>query len=128
MGNKINIESLSLNKSKTSRIIWTLLFVMPIIGMAVDLVTPSMPAISHDMSVSANLTKNIISIYLLGYAIGNFLTGFLTDAFGRKHLLRGGLFIFIISSFMAAHSSHISLLLVSRLLQGLSIGAVSVVV
>lgn len=69
---------------------------MPIIGMAVDLVSPSLPAISINLRISSTIAKDVISIYFLGYALGNFITGFLADAFGRKKLLRISLFTFFI--------------------------------
>ncbi len=112
--------------NKIQRIVWALLFLFPIFSMAVDLVAPSLPAISADLHVSDTVAKNVISFYLLGYAFGNFFTGFLADAWGRQKLLRLGLLGFIIASLIPVFSHGIDLLFLSRLLQGIAIGAVSV--
>lgn len=108
-------------------IVWNLLFLMPMIGMVVDLVTPSLPAIAKALHVSNNLSKNIISTYLLGYALGNFFLGFLADAYGRKILIRSALFGFVIASLLPALFPDIRVLLLARFLQGLTIGGAALV-
>lgn len=108
-------------------IILTLLCLMPIVGMAVDLIAPSLPAISRGLKVSPAVVKNIITLYLIGYAFGNFFTGFLTDALGRQKLIRISLFGFVLSSLLPVFVPHMWMLLVSRLLQGLTIGSTAVV-
>lgn len=99
---------------------------MPIIGMAVDLVAPSLPAIAADLHIRDETAKNIITTYLLGYALGNFFTGFLTDAFGRQFLMRFNLAGFVMASLLPTIIPQIEVLLIARLLQGLSIGASAV--
>ena len=72
---KLNTQPLFPEK-RTQIIVWNLLCLMPMIGMVVDLVAPSLPAIAKTLQVSNSLSKNIISTYLLGYAIGSFFWGF----------------------------------------------------
>ncbi len=115
------------SEKQTQTIVWTLLFVMPILGMTIDLVAPSLPAIATDLKVNPSIAKNVISIYLLGNALGNFFIGFLTDALGRKKLLTAGLASFLIASLLPVIFPNIHILLLSRFLQGISIGGVSVV-
>jgi MFS transporter, DHA1 family, multidrug resistance protein len=119
-------SAIALPENKIQRIVWTLLFLFPIFGMCVDLVAPSLPAISSSLHVSASTAKNVISLYLLGYAFGNFFTGFLADSWGRQKMLRVGLFGFVIASLIPVFSHSIDLLFLSRVLQGITIGAVSV--
>lgn len=121
------MQEVALPKSKTKVIIWTLLILMPVVGMAVDLIAPSLPAIAQGLNVSAQSAKNVIAIYLLGYAIGNFITGFLTDALGRQKLLRLSLIGFIVASLIPIIFPYIGLLLAARLLQGITIGASAVI-
>ncbi len=114
-----------LSEKRTQLIIWTLLCLMPIIGMTVDLVAPSLPAIASGLQVSTKTAKDVISIYLVGYALGNFFTGFLTDALGRQKLIRTALFGFMMASLIPVFSPRIEILLLARFLQGLTIGAVA---
>lgn len=123
---KLNTQSL-FSEKHTKNIVWNLLCLMPMIGMAVDLVAPSLPAIAKSLQVSNNLSKNIISTYLLGYALGNFFLGFLTDAYGRQKLLRGTLFGFVIASLLPALFPDIGVLLLARFLQGVTIGGAALI-
>lgn len=107
-------------------ITWTLLLLMPIVGMAVDLIAPSLPAIARDLHVADTLSKNMISFYVLGYAGGGFLSGFLSDAWGRKLLLRGSLLAFSIFSMLPIIFPNMIILLIVRLGQGITIGASAV--
>lgn len=115
-----------LSERRTQIIVWTLLCLMPIVGMAVDLVAPSLPAIASGLQISNGIAKDVISIYLLGYAFGNFFTGFLTDALGRQKLIRISLLCFVIVSLAPVIFPRIEILLLSRFLQGLTLGAVAV--
>lgn len=120
-------NTLLLSERHKKLIIWTLLCLMPIVGMAVDLVAPSLPAIVKELQVSSGIVKDVITIYLLGYAFGNFFTGFLTDALGRQKLIRLGLIAFILASILPIFLPNIETLLFARFLQGLSIGGIAVV-
>ncbi len=122
----MNNPTTNLTPKKIQWIVWSLLSLMPIIGMAVDLISPSLPAIAHGLQAQAYTAKSAISIYLLGYALGNFITGFLADALGRQKLLRLSLLAFFIVSIMPVIFPNIEVLLLSRLLQGLTLGAVAV--
>jgi MFS transporter, DHA1 family, multidrug resistance protein len=108
-------------------IIWVIMLLAPIVGMAVDLIAPSLPAIAKGLDASATMAKNVITIYLLGYAIGNFVAGFLTDAYGRKRLLRSATFGFFLASFLPVLFPNEQMLLLARAFQGLFLGAQMVV-
>lgn len=109
------------------RLTWVLLFLIPIIGMAVDLIAPSLPAISADLHIDPVMAKAVITVYLLGYAVGNLVTGFIADAYGRKYLLRFALLGFAFASILPVVFPFGPVLFFSRLLQGVFLGAQSVV-
>lgn len=94
--------------------------------MAVDLIAPSLPAISHHLQAPAASIKLVITLYLIGYALGNFFTGFLADAWGRQKLLRITLLGFVLSSALPIIFPTLTVLLISRTLQGLLLGSVAV--
>lgn len=123
----MNDIQLNLTDKKTQIIIWTLLLLTPIVGMAVDLIAPSLPSMAKSLNTSPKLVKDVISIYLFGYAFGNFLTGILTDSLGRQKLLRLGLVCFIAASIIPIFFPQIHMVLLARLIQGLTIGAIAVV-
>lgn len=104
----------------------SLFLILPLVGMAVDLVSPSLPAMTLELNLSSNIIKAVISLYLLGYALGNFIMGFLADSYGRKHFLRLSLLLFIAFSFLPIIYPDGTVLLIARFFQGLFIGAVAV--
>lgn len=120
-------ETLKLSDKHIHLIVWTLLFLVPLSGMAIDLIAPSLPAISLGLHVSTNMAKDVVSIYLLGCALGNFISGFLADAYGRQKLLRYSLLAFMVVSALPLFFPNIIIVLVSRFLQGITLGSVSVV-
>lgn len=94
--------------------------------MGIDLIAPSLPAISHDLNASNNFSKNLITFYLLGYMLGNFFIGFLSDAIGRRKPMLLGFIIFTIVSVLPALFNKPFLLLIARFLQGFTIAAFAV--
>lgn len=108
-------------------ILIALLSFFPLAGMSIDLIAPSLPAISHALSISTTFSKNLIAIFLLGCAIGNITVGFLSDAWGRRYLFIAGLTAYTIASFLPLFWPHPFILLISRLIQGVGIAAYSVI-
>ncbi|BEV72567.1 Bcr/CflA family efflux MFS transporter [Paludibacterium sp. THUN1379] len=119
--------SLALSASRRTAIVRVLLCLLPVIGMVVDLVSPSLPAITLALHTSQTLGQDLISLYLFGYALGNFVTGFLTDAWGRRRLLLAAMSGFMLTSLLPVCWPTIGMLLLTRWLQGLMIGSISVV-
>ena len=68
----------------------------------------------------------MIPIYLLGYALGNFLIGFLSDSLGRQKILRVSLLLFLLSSLCPIFFTTISVLLGARFFQGMALGSIAV--
>ena len=120
-----------LNNTKTSptnnmMIMFILLSFFPLMGMTIDLFSPSLPAISSALGLSDGITKLVISLYLLGYALGNFVIGLITDAIGRKSLLRASCLLFIITSILPIIFPNEVILLSMRLAQGFFMGSIAV--
>lgn len=108
-------------------IVWIILSLFPLLGMGVDLISPSLPAISHHLNTSADFAKNLISLYLLGYACGTLISGFLSDAIGRRKLMLCGLGFFVIASIFPAIVNRAWALLLARFIQGFSMSGAVVV-
>lgn len=121
------MKNTPLSDSRIKGIVWVLLCVSPVIGMVVDLIAPSLPGMTVDLQTSSALTKATISIYLFSYALGNFISGFLTDAWGRQKLMLVGLLGFALFSLLPVLMPSIEMVLLARALQGFAIGTVAVV-
>ncbi len=114
------------SESHIKLILVAILSLYPLVGMGIDLIAPSLPAISHDLNASNNFSKNLITFYLFGYMLGNFLIGFLSDAIGRRKPMLLGFIIFITASILPTLFNTPFLLLIARFLQGFTIAAFAV--
>jgi Bcr/CflA subfamily drug resistance transporter len=115
-------------QSRHRTILSIILFLAPISGMGIDIYAPSLPHIATIFSISHLMVKNTISVYLLGFAIGQIFAGSLSEVYGRKPVLVFGLILFILSCLLAVVAEHIMLLMVARFIQGLAVTAPVVMV
>ena len=89
---------------------------------AIDSIFPAFRVLAHELRVDDAAIQQAISIYLLGYALMSLLHGALSDAFGRKPVILGGLCLFLLASVGCALADTLNQLLIFRFIQGLSAG------
>ncbi|MCD6045909.1 MAG: multidrug resistance transporter, Bcr family [Gammaproteobacteria bacterium] len=118
--------TLPFSEAKTRAIVRMLLCFLPLVGMGIDLIAPSLPAINHSLHISPIVAKDLIAIYLMGLMSGTFLSGTLSDTWGRRHLMLGGFILLVMVSILPPLFPYPTVLLLSRLLQGLAIGTFGV--
>lgn len=98
-----------------------------LIGTAIDLYVPSLPAIVNFYHTSESLVQLSIALYMLGYSAGQIFFGVLADCYGRRKILLGSILLFTVASFIAAWSPNIYVLNTCRLLQGLAVSGLAVI-
>lgn len=94
--------------------------------MGVDTYLPSIPDIARYFSVSIEKIELSLSIFLIGFSIGQIFGGPISDRFGRRKSSIFGLLGFGIFSFIIIFSSNIYELWVYRFLEALFGGIVVV--
>src|SRR5215468_9482429 len=96
---------------------------LPMFLAVVDqtIVATALPAIAADTGNVARASWVVVS-YLIASTIAAPIYGRLGDAFGRRRLMLGAIFIFILASLFCAASSTIEVLAVARVCQGLGGG------
>lgn len=100
---------------------------MPLmLGLAMDMYVPSLPVITDYYHTTIDLVQLTVSIYMLGYGIAQFITGIISDAYGRKKCLISMIALFSLASFIATQADSIYLLNTCRLIQGFCGGTFSV--
>jgi EmrB/QacA subfamily drug resistance transporter len=82
-------------------------------------VNVALPTMSKDLDAKATELQWIVSAYTLLFASLQITAGGLGDRFGRKRWFMIGLVIFTSTSFLAALSQNIEMLLAARALQGI---------
>jgi DHA1 family bicyclomycin/chloramphenicol resistance-like MFS transporter len=102
--------------------------IMAINALAVDIMLPGLPQIGASLGVlSENHAQFVITAYLLGFGVSQLFYGPLSDRFGRRLPLFGGLLIYILAALGAAVATDFTTLIVLRVLQGLGAAATRVI-
>lgn len=91
-----------------------------------QIVVPSLPAIARDLDASIATVQLTLTLYLVSVGIGQLVYGPLSDRFGRRPLLMGGLALYAAASLAAALAGGVVGLVVARILQ--AVGACAGVV
>jgi len=89
---------------------------------SIDTIFPAFLLLGERMQVDQVAVQQTISVYLLFYGLMSLAHGPLSDAFGRKRVIIGGLVLFIGASIGCALSRDMTTLLVFRALQGVTAG------
>ncbi|PST21774.1 MFS transporter [Mesorhizobium plurifarium] len=97
------------------------------IALAIDSMLPALPSIGQTLNVtSTNDTQLVIGVFFLGFGFSQIFFGSLSDTFGRRSVLLGGLALFSLSMFAASRVESIEALLVLRFVQGIGGAAVRI--
>lgn len=89
--------------------------------------SPSLPDISHTLNTTNSAVQLTLSIYFIGFAIGVFCWGWLSDFIGRRPAMLGGLIFYGIGCFMCFYAETITFLLVSRFIQAFGAATGSII-
>lgn len=89
---------------------------------SIDTIFPAFRLLGERLQVDQVAVQQTISVYLLFYGLMSLAHGPLSDAFGRRRVILGGLVIFVLASVGCALSRDLPTLLVFRALQGVSAG------
>ncbi|RNM12251.1 Bcr/CflA family efflux MFS transporter [Nocardioides pocheonensis] len=86
--------------------------------ISMDLYLPALPALTRDLGTTTSAAQLTITACLTGLALGQVITGPLSDRFGRRRPLLVGLAAFVLASGACALSPSIETLILARLGQG----------
>lgn len=102
--------------------------IMALNPLAMDMMLPALPDIASAFHItSANRPQMVLSVFLVGFGVGQFVMGPLSDRFGRRPVLLGGMAVYCIASLLAIAAPSFETLLLARALQGLCTSATRVI-
>lgn len=96
-----------------------------LMGIGIDLYVPSLPDISSYYHSPIRDVELSISLYLLGYGLGQTILGIISDSYGRKKVFIFSSLLFSMTSILCAFSSNIYQLNIFRFIQGLAIAGLA---
>ncbi len=93
---------------------------------SIDMYLPSFPVIAHDLRVTVSEVALTVSIYFIGFALGQIFYGPLLDRFGRKRPLYAGLVVYVAATLGCMTAKSLEALLFFRFLSAAGGSAASV--
>lgn len=90
--------------------------------LSIDTFLPSFPTIAHEFGLTSFEVQQIITAYLLPFALFSLVHGPLSDALGRRSVVIGGLVLYTIGSIGCLLAPNFGVLLFCRVLQGMAAG------
>ncbi len=101
---------------------------MALNALAIDVMLPALPMLHADFSLTdPNQAQAVIGVYLLGMGASQLVYGPLSDRYGRRPVLIGGLIVFAVAGMLSSLTDSFATLLAARLLQGVGAGAPRVI-
>jgi DHA1 family bicyclomycin/chloramphenicol resistance-like MFS transporter len=104
----------------------TILIMCILSGAEVDLFIPSFPELQALFKLSPFMVQLTLSVNFFAYCGSALLVGNLGDRYGRRPIILGGLFIFIVGSLLCVLSPSFNWLVAGRFFQGIGIAGPAV--
>lgn len=115
-------------KHRNSLLFIIILGALTAIGpLSIDMFLPGLPNIKNDFHTTASNAQLTISFFMVGLAFGNLFAGPISDSKGRKKPLFIAMVIFTLASLGIIFVTNIWVMIVLRLIQGLTGGAGAVI-
>src|ERR1700745_568639 len=87
--------------------------IMALNPLAMDMMLPALPNIASTFHITvANRPQMVLSTFLIGFGVGQFVMGPLSDRFGRRPVLLGGMAVYAVASVLAGAGPSVQTLLV----------------
>jgi DHA1 family bicyclomycin/chloramphenicol resistance-like MFS transporter len=102
--------------------------IMALNPLAMDMMLPALPNIASAFHITAaNRPQAVLSTFMIGFGVGQFVMGPLSDRFGRRPVLLGGMVLYVVASLLAIAAPSFETVLLARALQGLGTAATRVI-
>ena len=94
----------SMSTVGSRRWIATLSAMTAVTALSIDMSLPAQPTLATVFDVSNETAQLTLSLFLVAFAAAQLVTGYLSDALGRRRVLIAGLVLFALSGFACALS------------------------
>jgi DHA1 family bicyclomycin/chloramphenicol resistance-like MFS transporter len=96
-------------------------------ALSIDMFLPSLPALAEHYRTDSATAQLTVTLFLVGLAAAQLVFGPLSDRFGRRVVLIGGLSVYTVAGIACALAPGIRLLIAARVLQAFGAGSGPVV-
>lgn len=112
--------------SNPGRLIVLLAALVAFAPLSIDTYLPSLPLIASDLHADAASVQLTISLFLAGLCLGMLVYGPLSDRYGRRPLLLGGMALYLVATVGCMFAGSVEQLVAWRFFQALGGAAASV--
>lgn len=108
-------------------VLFFIVFLIPLTGAGIDIHVPCLPAIQAFFAIDSTQAQSSVTLYIVGYGIGQLILGVLSDAFGRRIILLPFLLLYSLCNYAAVWYPDYEWFLMMRFFQGLSVAGIGIV-
>jgi DHA1 family bicyclomycin/chloramphenicol resistance-like MFS transporter len=109
------------------RWIATLAAATAIVALSIDMSLPAQPTLARTFDVPDEVAQLTLTLFLIGFGCAQLVAGYLSDAWGRRRVMCGGLALFVAGGIACALAPTIEVLIASRVIQGIGAAGAPVV-
>jgi len=84
-----------------------------------DIYLVSMPSMTEAFDATVERVQLTLTAFIVGFAIGQYVYGPLSDRFGRRPLMLAGLVLYVVASAVAASAGTVEVLIAARFFQAI---------
>lgn len=120
------IDGRAATPALTGRLLFLLAGLAALGALSTNVILPSFPSIGMSLGITARDLGPTLSSFFVAFAIGQLFVGPLSDRYGRRPLVLGGLAVFAIGSAVCATADSLAVLILGRVVQAIGVCAASV--
>jgi len=87
-------------------------------ALAIDISLPALPLLQEAFAADVKSVQLTLSIFLVGFAVGQFICGPVSDHYGRRPIILAGLVLYVAAGVACSMSTSLATLVAFRFLQG----------
>lgn len=114
----MHLNSVSEKRKKLATILTFLS--LPLSGFVTDIYLPSFPSMARNLEVPKESIQLTLTYFFLSYGIGQLFVGSILDSIGRRKPVLLSLLVIAASSALIAYATHVELIYLLRILQGIA--------
>jgi len=104
-------------------VVLTITLLLGLQPVTTDLYLPALPTMQRELGATASATQMTLSALIICFGLAQLVCGPLSDRFGRRPVLLGGMALYCVASVMGALAQEIGPLVVWRGVQGAAMAA-----
>jgi DHA1 family bicyclomycin/chloramphenicol resistance-like MFS transporter len=113
-------------RTPSARVIFLLGGLAAIGPLSTNIILPSFPSLARQFHIDDRELGATLSSFFFAFAIGQLFVGPLSDRFGRRPLIVGGLALFLLGTILCGVAETLNMLIAGRVVQALGACAASV--